>query len=413
MSAGRRIALLDADAFFAECERLANPRLVGKPVLVVGDAKRRSVVLTASYEARAFGAKTGMVLHEARKLCPQARVVEMRPNFYLDVSRRIEEIVLRFTDRVEMSSVDEAYFDLTDVIGYFRKPALEICRDVQRTIKEELGLPVTIGIGPNKLIGKLLADLAKPAGVREVGEAEVPGLLEDMPVDKLCGIGSRMGRALAGLGIRTCGELGGAPMEVLAERFGVIGWTLKQMGLGRDASPVRTPDEWDPAKSVGHAHTLPRNTSDPDVVWSYLHLLCEKVAARLRKYGLAGGVAHVYVRTSEFEGYGQQKRMSVATSDGADIFGVAKDILDGAGGLLVRAGRGAFPTLRMVGVTVSDLVERNTQPFLLGEIQRREELNDAVDRINERFGRRTVRSAVELVAERFGILETPVPPRAR
>ncbi|OGH56297.1 MAG: hypothetical protein A3G34_06365 [Candidatus Lindowbacteria bacterium RIFCSPLOWO2_12_FULL_62_27] len=409
----RVIALMDADAFFAACERTVDPRLAGRAVVVVADAKRRSVVLAASYEARPHGVRTGMVLHEARKLCPQLAVVESHPPLYLHLSAEIEKILRDFSDRVEMASVDEAYLDLTGVLDYFRLSALDLCRMAQLRIQRELGLPVTFGVGPNKLLAKLLADLAKPEGIREIrtvpdasgDPSPVEALLETMPVEKLCGIGSRLREALAEMGVRTAGELGRAPLQALTARFGVIGWTLKRMGQGLDDRPVLAcasgPEE---VKSVGHAHTLAADTSNPLVVRSFLFFLSEKVAARLRRYGLAGRVAHVTIRTAGFETFGRQRKMSVPASSGPQIYGVARGLLDE----LWPCPR---TPLRLIGVSVSDLSARSAQPPLLAAERRRLELDDVVDQINARFGRWTIRPAAQIPAERFGILTPPVPPK--
>ncbi len=417
------IALLDADAFFVACERVADPRLGGRPAVVVADAKRRSVVLAASYEARPFGVKTGMVLHEARRACPTLTVVESHPALYLHLSSEIEKILWDFTDRVEMSSVDEAYLDLTGVLSYFHADAVTIGRRIQARITQDLGLPVTLGIGPNKLIAKLLADLAKPEGVREVRAPDVAALFEQTPVEKLCGIGSRMQAALAPLGVKTAADLGRLPVEVLLDRFGVIGWTLKHMGQGIDHSPVRSiggrpgptrfpgryvadetviPDE---VKSIGHAHTLQTDTADPGIVHSFLFLLSEKVAARLRRHDLAGRVIHVTIRTADFDTLGKQRKISIPTSNGPEIYGVARGILNE----LWRPNPPP-PAIRLVGVSVSYLSPRNAQPPLLPAERRRSDLDDLVDRINSRHGRGAIRPAAQLPAEKFGILTPPIPP---
>ena len=257
----RAILHVDMDAFFASVEQRVNPALRGRPVAVCG-ANARTVILTASYEARAYGVKTGMMLHEAKALCPGLILVPGDHARYTDICRQLVAICRDYTPAVELFSVDEAFLDVTDSLALFGG-AEAIARAIKARVRGELGLTASVGIAPNKLLAKLASGLNKPDGLVMVAPPDVPALLERLPVQELCGIGPALTRQLAELGIATCGALGRAPLYLLTARFGVIGRTLSAMGRGEDDAPL-VPIEAEPeAKSVGHSMTLERDVRTP------------------------------------------------------------------------------------------------------------------------------------------------------
>ncbi|HNF60063.1 MAG TPA: DNA polymerase IV, partial [Elusimicrobiota bacterium] len=302
MNDARVVLHLDMNAFFASVEQRENPALRGKPVVVVGGLGRRGIVLTASYEARPYGIKTGMLLYQAQALCPTLVPVAGDFRKYVEASKKLFPVLERFTEKVEMTSCDEAFLDVTEAR---RPPDWDRARDtaarLQREVAEELSLPCSIGVAPNKLLAKLASEMKKPRGLTVIRPPEVEALLADLPVDALCGIGPRMKKNLAALGVRTCGQLGAMDFETLYPRFGVWGHWLKRMGRGEDDAPVARVDAVDTVKSVGHATTFPANTRDPEVLRAYVMYLSEKVAARLRRYGLAGREVALTVRDADFK----------------------------------------------------------------------------------------------------------------
>ncbi len=191
----RIIVCVDMDAFFASVEQQDNPRLRGKPIAVTG-AGERTVITTSSYEARAYGVKTGMTVYEAKKLCPHIILVVGNNQKYAEVCARLEEICLRFTPDTEIYSIDEVFLDITGSHHLFNGPE-NLARAIKATVKSELGITCTVGIGPNVLIAKLASDLAKPDGLRWIDEDAIPSVLETLPVKKLWGIGSHTEEKLA------------------------------------------------------------------------------------------------------------------------------------------------------------------------------------------------------------------------
>jgi len=249
------ILCVDMDAFFASVEQQVNPELKGKPIAVTG-AGERTVITTSSYEARQFGVKTGMTPHEAKKLCPHIIFVVGHNKLYAEICGKLEKICERFTPDIETYSIDEIFLDITGSHHLFGGPE-ELARTIKKTVKEELGINCTVGMGPNILIAKLASDLAKPDGLRWIQKEMVPSVLESLPVKKLWGIGRHTEEKLRVMGIKTCRELGKASLPLLIKKFGVLGGQLKAMGTGILDRPLETAAR-DP-KSIGHSRTFSRD----------------------------------------------------------------------------------------------------------------------------------------------------------
>jgi DNA polymerase-4 len=376
----RTILHIDMDAFFSSVEQRVNPALRGKPIVVCG-ANSRTVVLTASYEARAYGVKTGMTLPEARALCSGLIRVESHPERYADVCRRLVAIFEEFTPAVEVYSIDEAFLDLTDCLALF-PDAAAIGRLIKDRIRKEMGLTTSIGAAPNKLLAKLASGLEKPDGLVILRHEDVPPLLEKMAVEELCGIGPALAQRLSALGITTCGELGRASLSLLINRFGIIGRRLKAMGLGLDDSPVVPLDAGPSPRSVGHSMTLDRDASNVNDLEPHLLELSTKVGQRLRRNGLSGGAVTLTLRYTDFTTFNRQRRFKRFMNDDLEIHLSALELLKE-----VRLEM----AVRLVGVSVSFLTFQTEQLPLFRDGPRRQRLLETMDRINRRFGDRTLR----------------------
>jgi DNA polymerase-4 len=397
---GSRLILhVDMNAFFASVEQRSNPCLRGRPLVVCGDPARRGIVLTASYEARPYGVKTGMLVREARALCPNLEVVAGDWDKYMESSREIFTQLTVFSPHVEMTSCDEAYVDVTDS-GW--AGAESLAHAVQSRLAETPGLPCSVGVAPNKLLAKLASEMKKPRGVTVVRPETVADLMARTPVEALCGIGGRMKRHLNALGIETCGQLGAAPFETLYTRFGVTGHWLKRMGQGLDDSPVQRLDADQAAKSMGHATTFPADISDPELVKGYLLHLCEKVGARLRKAGRAGREVSFTLRDARFFTVSRRLTLGEPVAEDEAVYGAALRIFTSF--LPLRR------AVRLVGVTVSGLEPRGGTPSLWPELERGRRAAEIQDRLNARYGPGTLTRARTLLARRRGLLAPPIPP---
>jgi DNA polymerase-4 len=371
----RIILHIDMDAFFISVEQRDNPALLGKPAAVCGSLSR-SVVTSATYEARPYGIRAGMSTQEAKRRCPQLILVEGNHSKYTETTARIFSILKEYTPLVEVASIDEAYLDITQSLLLFQSSLL-IAQSIKDQIREREQLTCSIGVAPNKLLAKLGSRLKKPDGLVVIRKEEMEEILRDLPVSKLNGIGPKLAGALNSMGIFTCGQLGKFPVSVLAKRFGVIGERLHEMGLGLDDSPVMPFDEEEDAKSISHSVTLEEDTSDPNILRKVLLQLSEKVSKRMRRERFYGRRIAITVRYSDFFTFSKQKTLSKWINSGNEIFQHAFEIFE------------SIPhpkPIRLLGVGVSLLKKEWCQLDLFEERGKKDGLLKAMDRVNERFG---------------------------
>ncbi|MDD5259111.1 MAG: DNA polymerase IV [bacterium] len=382
-----RIVLhIDMNAFFASIEQKTNPALRGRPVIVCGNPETRTVVSAASYEAKPFGIKAGMSIGEARRLCPQAIFVIGNLAKYVDTSRQIFNILRRFSAKTEIFSIDEAFLDISDTCSSYAG-ALQTGQAIKKAIAVEMGLTCSVGIGPNKLIAKLASDMKKPDGLILVPPEQVSTTLENLPIKDLCGVGRQMEKHLHALGIYTCGDLGCYPASMLRQHFGIVGEVLHNMGLGLDSAPVHYSDDEPPVKSMGHTHTLARDTADVDEIRRNIFSLSEQVAVRLRKDNYCGRTVCLILRYSDFFTFSRHLTVDYFLDSGYDIYQQAWKIFT----RLDWQGR----AVRLIGISVSNLVHKTRQLYLLEEFTGTQSVDRVMDRINEKYGEfRLIRAAM-------------------
>jgi DNA polymerase-4 len=369
------------NAFFASVEQRANPALRGKPMAVIG-SKHRGVLLSPSYEARAFGVKTGMTYGEAKQACPEIILVPADSAKYSHACEQLLAIWNGFTPAVELFSIDEAFLDVTGCDALFGDP-VRIAVRIKERIWEETRLTCSVGIGPNKLLAKLGSDMQKPDGLVVIAPDDVDAVLEDLPVKEICGIGPGLTRHLGAMGIHTCGELGRAPLRQLIARFGIIGERLRDMARGIDGDPVMPAElqESEGSKSMGHSMTLDEDCSDITLIERHILQLSEKVGQRLRRGLYSGRTVTLSLRYADFHTFSKQRRLRHIVNHGLDIYAAAVGLLREV--QLRQA-------VRLVGVSVSSLERNVTQMPLFTEERKRKFIAEAMDEINDRYGSFTV-----------------------
>jgi DNA polymerase-4 len=376
----RRIVHLDMDAFFVEVERLHDPSLRGRPVVVGGDPDARGVVAAASYEVRKFGVHSAMPLRTAKRLCPHAIFVRHHGARYSEASDRVFEILESFAPVVEPLSIDEAYLDLTGtdrLIG----PVEAAVRELRARIREGTGLPSSAGIGTSKLVTKIASTLAKPDGQRHVPYGTEAEFLAPLDVNVIPGVGKVGDRRLKDAGVRTIGDLARMGRERLETWLGESGAWLWECSQGMDDREVEPPGE---PKSIGRETTFARDTRDVELLESTLHHLAERAAARLRRHELRAHTVTVKFRTSEFQTLTRAQTTSEPTDIDAKLIPVAL-------GLFRRCfyeEHGGKAAVRLLGVSYSGLTGAPAQLSLLGgERERRmEDLTRGLDAVRARFG---------------------------
>ena len=389
----RVIVHADMDAFYASVEQLDHPELRGKPV-IVGGTGTRGVVCAASYEARPFGVRSAMPTIEARRLCPDAVFLPGRMARYEEVSSEIRRVFHEFTPLVEPLSLDEAFLDVTGSLRLFGSPA-DVGRLLKRRVREATGLPVSVGIGPTKMIAKIASALSKPDGLLEVKADQAQAFLRPLPVGWLWGIGPVADRGLAKAGIATIGDLADASFERLDPALGHMAEAFRDLARGLDGREV------DPAwerKSYGEENTFGTDVRDGEPLRQTIIAHAEAVARRLRADARRGRTIVLKLKLAERIGPGKYPVLTRSltllrpTDDGRTIAAAALGLWDG-----VRQGK----TIRLIGVSVTNLgAAEGTEQldlFVSGRERKLAALNRAIDAVAERFGEDAVTRGVPRV----------------
>ena len=378
MGKNKTIMLVDMDAFFVSVEEALNPKLRGKPVIVGGDPDGRGVVASASYKAREYGVRSAMPLAMARRLCPRAIFIKGSSYLYGEYSRRIMEILRRYTPAVEPVSVDEAYVDLTGCMRLHRADPVTLAQRARERIMDEVGVPASIGIASNKLTAKIAAEVAKPGGLLFIRPGYEASFIAPLPIGRMPGIGPSSEKVYRKMGIRVIGDLARFSPGALKRAFGKRARVLAARARGEDEREV-TPDR-DERKSIGRETTYSVDTSDPETLEATLSYLSESVGRRLRKSGLAFRRVTLKLRYEDFNTYTRSRIVDPPGSDTRTIFRTARSLMRG----LYR--RGA--RTRLIGVSVSSLTEPRRQISLFesrAELMR-ERLEGGMDEARDRFG---------------------------
>jgi DNA polymerase-4 len=373
LSMQRWIIHVDMDAFFASVEQRDNPELCGLPV-IIGGTGTRGVVATASYEARKYGVHSAMSSVEARRRCPQAVFLPANHEKYSRVSQEIEHIFSEFSPVVEPLSLDEAFLDVTGMEGLFTDP-VAIAVQIKERIKTELNLTASAGVAPNKFLAKLASDMKKPDGLVVIRPEQVAGVLADIPVTRLWGVGKVTARTLTQLGLKTIGEVAQANPELLVRHCGQLGYVIHQLANGRDDRPVIS--EYQP-KSIGKETTFATDLYGLEDLKTELWALTEKVGWRLRRQGLSGKTITVKIRFGSFRTITRSRTLAVAANLDESIYRAAAEIL-----AQVTLHEG----VRLLGVTVSSLETGGGQISLFEQQDEKiTAVAEAIDKVKAKYG---------------------------
>jgi DNA polymerase-4 len=344
----RTILHLDLDAFYCAVEEMDNPELRGKPFAVGGRPEERGVVASCSYAARRRGVRSAMPMGRALRLCPDLQIVGGHFSRYREESRKVMSILHEFTDLVEQLSIDEAFLDLTD------RPDsdLQLAMNVQAAIREQTGLPSSLGVAANKLVAKIANDHGKglfsgagaPNAVTVVPPGEEAEFLGPLAVRALWGVGPRTEERLAELGIRTIGELAAADPGMLTERFGRHGEDMVRRAQGIDDSPIVTERE---VKSISQEITFSRDVREEAKLRDQVRRQSERVAGSLKKNGLTAATIKIKLRWPDFRTLTRQTTLASPTDDSVVIEHTAWD--------LVRKVWYPGKAVRLIGVGASGL----------------------------------------------------------
>jgi DNA polymerase-4 len=375
---------VDLDAFYASVEVLKDPSLRGRPV-VVGGAGSRGVVMSASYQARAYGIRSAMPAVRARRLCPDAVFVPPDFESYQAHSNRFREVLLSVTPLVEPISLDEAFLDVSGAYLLFGAPE-RIGERIRAEVLEHVGVVCSVGVAPNKLLAKLASEHAKPDGLVVVPADGVRTFLDPLPARALWGVGEKTMDVLSRLGVRTVGDLAATPAVVLARLLGEHhGRDLQAVARGED---VRAVIPYEAPKSVSHEETFDRDLDDDRELLREILALSQRVAARLREDGYRARTITLKARLANFTTLTRSRTTDPPTDVGAEVNAVAADLFRGLPGARRR--------IRLLGVGGSGLVPAGEEQLALLRGERWGDVERAVDRIERRFGPGAAMSATLL-----------------
>lgn len=379
----RVIFHVDMNSFYASVEIVHKPSLKGKPIAIAGNPQeRRGIIVTSSYEARAKGVKTTMPIWEAKKLCPNLIIIP--PNFdrYRETSKEIFQLLAELTPIIEPVSIDEGYMDVTD---HPTNPVL-LAEEIQATLLEKVGIPCSIGIGPNKFLAKTASDMKKPLGITILRIRELAQHLWPLPIDNMYGVGKKTAEKLRKLEIETIGDLAEADVYELNQLLGINGERLKNRANGIDPRLV-DPDSVNDFKSIGNSTTLREDTTDIVKVKTTLEQLATRVEERMLRRKLVGRTVQLTLRYSDRKTITRSRKLTKYINKKATILRVIYELLDQ---------HWQDEPLRLLGVTMQDLLEekevmQQLSLFTYHDEIKRSQYDHTVAELKSKFGEHTFR----------------------
>ncbi|MFQ4150426.1 DNA polymerase IV [Arthrobacter sp. LAPM80] len=341
---------VDMDAFFVSVELRDRPDLVGKMV-IVGHPEGRSVVLSASYEARAVGVRSAMPMVTALRMCPTAVVIMPRHRLYQEVSADVMAVFHSITDTVEQLSVDEAFLDISGSLRRLGTP-LQIGALIRRRISAEVGITASVGIAASKFVAKVASTRCKPDGMLLIEKDRTVEYLHTLPVEALWGVGAKTREVLARLGIFTVADVAATPLPALQKALGAMGVSLHALSWGIDPRRV-TPEHQE--KSLGAEETFAQDTFDDEILTRELLRLSHRVAGRLRESGLSGRTLAIKIKYADFSTISRSKALSASTDSATQIY---------AGAVALLRALGSRPqSVRLIGVRMEKLESVDSAPL--------------------------------------------------
>ncbi len=381
----------DCNGFYASVECLHNPKIRSKPVAVSGNAENRHGIILAKNEiAKKYGIKTGEAIWQAKKKCPELLTVPPHFDLYKRFSKMARRIYSDYTDRIEPFGLDEAWLDVTHNT---QKSGIEIAREINKRVKQELGITVSIGLSFNKIFAKFGSDYKKPDAITVISRDNYKSIVWNSPAEDLLYVGRATKKKLNDIGIYTIGDIANSDTKLLRLHLGKWGDLIYGFANGYDSSPVAHMDENSEVKSIGNSTTTPRDMKTYDDVKIVMYILCDSVCRRMREQGFMARTVGISVRDNELNIFTRQ-----CTLD--DYSNLTKEITAAALSLFKKSYKMQKP-LRSIGVSVTDFVHDNIphQMSILRSEERllqNERLDKTIDTLKKRFGNYVLRPAVLL-----------------
>ncbi|CAG9621496.1 DNA polymerase IV [Sutcliffiella rhizosphaerae] len=385
----RIIFHVDMNSFYASVEMAYDSSLQGKPVAIAGNVEeRKGIVVTCSYEARAFGVKTTMPLWEAKQKCPQ--LIVRKPNFdrYRKSSQAMFNVLREYTDLVEPVSIDEGYMDVTNYSGTLTP--FQIAEEIQNRLKIELLLPCSIGIAPNKFLAKMASDMKKPMGITILRKRELSKKLWPMKVQEMHGIGTKTAEKLNTISIYTIRDLAKGNDYQLKHLLGINGERLKKRANGEDNRPV-DPDSVSEFKSIGNSTTLPKDTDDERILEQTIEKLATSVSARMKRKSVVSRNIQLMIRYGIHHTVTRSRKL-------ANPIEAIDQIKDAAMFLMKKHWNGE--PVRLLGITAQELEEKDDtfkqlDLFTFQEDLKKEPLQKALQDLEDKYGKGVIKRGIK------------------
>ena len=371
---GKVLFHIDLNAFVASAELLREPSLKGKPIAISGLSKR-SVVATASYEARQFGVHSAMPIREALSLCPQLIVVKGHHDFYEELSDQFIRYVKRYTSQVEKASIDECYADMSEAIRQFRRP-LDLAWQLQQELSADLHLKCSIGVAPNKFLAKMASDMKKPMGITVLRKQEVPVKLWPLPIEEMRGIGKKTAPLMREKGILTIGDLAHITQpEILQPILGKNAAIFIRRARGEDDRELVCESD---VKSMSQSTTLNYDFSSDEEVRVLFRRLADRLSRRLMEEDKQGTLASVSIRYDDFDTHVRSRKLPQPIFRADDLFEIAMELFDE---------NYEDRPLRHLGISLSDLsgIHEQRQQMNLFDTPVQEATGELIERLNRQL----------------------------
>ena len=384
----RYILHCDLNNFYASCECLLNPAIRGEAVVVCGRVEdRHGIVLAKNYKAKEFGIKTGDVLWEAKQKCPKLVSVEARHSVYIKFSRVVRQIYSEYSDRIEPFGIDEAWIDLTGIVHSFSEAEAR-ANEIRERVKSEVGLTISVGVSFCKVFAKLGSDMKKPDAVTVLTPENFKEKVWPLPVSDLLYVGRATTRKFADLNILTIGDLANFDIRIISRKFGKVGVMLLEYARGEERGEVRKYDERAEIKSVGNSITYYKDIIAREDIFALFLLLAESVVARMKGYGFKKARnLIVSVMDNNLVLFHRMIKMTPVTDIATDIAKHSMNVFEKHFAYRSK--------VRGLGISVSEFTDEE-QTYLFSDVkenEKKEKLQEAVEKLRGRFGRRIIQRA--------------------
>ncbi len=381
----------DCNSFYCSVELLSHPELRAVPTAVCGDPKsRHGIILAKNEPAKKFGVRTAETIWQAKQKCPDLVLLPSHHDLYREYSKKVNAIYDRFTDLIEPFGIDESWLDVTNTLHLFGGDPKALADHIRNTVREELGLTISVGVSFNKIFAKLGSDYKKPDATTVITVDNFRRLVWPLPVTDLLYVGRAAARVLAQYGVTTIGDLAAFDRLALTELLGKQGGQLWNYANGLENSPVAPAGAYTPPKSVGNGETFSRNLTRKDEVSRGVAMLADQVAVRLRKHAMKASTLQVTVRDPNFKDICRQRPLEAPANTARELFRAAMDILE-------RSWKSGAP-IRAITLTAHNLLPEGEAAeqldlFQSSAPQKRdkvEKLERTMDAIRSKYGREAV-----------------------